>query len=34
MGRIKRSNFGGLRVKFKPTKVGFVTTRFQTFSVI
>lgn len=32
IGRINRSNFGGLRVKPSPTKHGFVTKRFQAFS--
>ena len=29
VGRIKRSYFGAFRVKLSPTKVHFVTTRFQ-----
>mmetsp|Transcript_129209 Transcript_129209/g.313893 ORF Transcript_129209/g.313893 Transcript_129209/m.313893 type:complete len:211 (+) Transcript_129209:511-1143(+) len=31
IGRIKRSNFGGLRVKPSPTTVTFVTIRFHCF---
>ena len=31
MGRMNRSNLGGLRVKFSPTKVTLVTIRFQPF---
>ena len=33
IGRIKRSNFGGLRVNPSPTKQGFVTKRFHAFSI-
>jgi hypothetical protein len=33
IGRINRSNFGGFRVKPSPTKQGFVTSRFQAFSI-
>jgi hypothetical protein len=29
VGRMKRSNFGGFRVKFSGTKQTFVTSRFQ-----
>jgi hypothetical protein len=32
IGRMKRSNFGGLRVKPSPTKQGLVTKRFHAFS--
>jgi hypothetical protein len=32
IGRINRSNFGGFRVNPSPTKQGFVTKRFHTFS--
>ena len=31
IGRMKRSNFGGFRVNPSPTKVTFVTIRFQAF---
>lgn len=31
IGRMKRSNLTGLRVKFSPTNVTFVTMRFQPF---
>jgi len=34
MGRMKRSYLTGLLVKSGPTKVGFVTTRFQPFLAI